>query len=275
MNFISSPAYHRFAKVASILIFPLLFCLFLLVRIEDRIVVAGVVECEQQAVLASPLKETLVEKVHVESGDRVKKGQVLLSLQDLQGWRRALERKEIRHRYLGEKLKRLEKLRRQGAEAGMTVAETELEHKTLGVEIQALRENSSLLTLKAPFDGVITSRMAKRGQSVFVGTPLLALASMGRKVVECSIPESRVASLKVGQSVAIKSNMFNYLRYDVYGGKVSAFDRYGVKEKDGVTFEATIALDDESSKALKVGTTARCEIIVDRTPLYLLVLERR
>lgn len=275
MSIITSETYYRSAQIASILLFPALLLMLIFLQIEDRIVVDGVVEAGQHAVLTSPLEKTLIKKILVSAGDNVTCGQPLVIFDDLHGWGHELGKKRPRLQFLEQRAVSIEKLNSQGAISSLQAKEARLEATTLRVEIASLEENLARLTFSAPFTGRITSIIAKPFQKVEIGSELIALSAMKLKVIRCKVPEDRFASLQKGQPVAIKSKLFNYLRYDIYHGSVASFDAYGARDAGKLSFESVIRLNKEAENALKVGTTARCEIITDRRPLYQLLMKGR
>ncbi len=275
MRFIATQTYYRSAQICSILLFPALAISLALVQVEDRIVTDGIIKCREQAILVSPLKDTLIKSILVKPGDNVVSGQILVRLADLRCWEQELERKKLESEFLHKRLRALLKLRNEGIKSTMEVNRLELNCKSTALEIKALERNVSRLKVCAPFSGTITGIAVEPGQPVTIGTELMELASLQHKIIECKIPEKRFADLRKGQRVAVKSNLLNYLKYDVYSGRITDFEAYGFSRNNTVSFKAYIELDTRSSSALKVGTTAQCEIIVEKTPLYLRLLEGR
>jgi len=65
------------------------------------------------------------------------------------------------------------------------------------------RADAADSNLYAPFDGVVTRRLADPGAMAAPGVPLLHVESSGTRDVEFSVPESLLDSLHVGGAVAI------------------------------------------------------------------------
>ncbi len=283
MDFITTPAFYRTNQIVSILFLPLAVISLFLIKVEDRIVVDGVVESDNQVVLRSPLDETLLEDIFVHPGDDVKKGAPLVQFRDLLNWRQDLDRKHKRQDLLKEKADIYVKLHGEGAQSGLTAKDMVNESQTLEFEIAALQDKVDRLTLRAPFDGRVTELMVKPYAKMEIGTPLLALSAMDEKVIRCQVPESRFPYLHKGQPVAIKSNLYNYFTFQIYTGEVKSFYTYAsnpalagsANPLQGPAYETKIALTGEAKDRLTIGSTASCEILVENQPLYRLLLGER
>jgi multidrug resistance efflux pump len=206
----------------------------------------------------------------------VKEGDPLIRFQDLQNWDLELQKKKNQVALLLEKAATYERLEKQGAQSKLSSMEYRTEANTLTIEATELEQMVKNLTLRAPFAGKVTDVLVKEYQSVAVGTPLAALSAMDGKVLRCLVPENRFSEIEVGQSVAIKSNLYNYLHYSVYYGTVKSFDSYATHLTNQPSFETYIKVLDENdgAKMLKIGSTASCDIIVARRPLYELFLKK-
>jgi multidrug resistance efflux pump len=246
------------------------------VTLDDRVTVAGVVESNRHLVLCSPVEKTLVAEIFVAPGADVELGAPILRFADLQNWALELEKKDQQVKLLLEKAATYERLEKQGAQSKLSSMEYRTQANTLTLEADALKKQVENLTLRAPFAGKITDILVTEYQSVAVGTPIAALSAMDGKVIRCFIPENRFSEVQVGQPVAIKSNLYNYLHYAVYYGEVKNFDSYATHATEQPSFETFIKIvnDNNGVEMLKVGSTASCDIIVARRPLYELFLKK-
>lgn len=283
MDFITTTAFYRSTQIVSILFLPLTVLALFYIKVEDRIVVDGAVESDNQVILRSPLDDTLLDDIFVKPGDDVAKDAPLVRFRDLQNWRQELERKQKRYELLKEKAEIYVKLHGEGAQSGLTAKDMVNESQTLEFEIAALRDKVDRLTLRAPFTGRITELMVKPYAKMEIGTPLVALSAMDVKVIRCEVPEARFPYLRKGQPVAIKSNLYHYLTFRIYTGEVKSFYTYAssasANPANGArpepSYETKIALTGEAKELLTIGSTASCEILVEDQPLYRLFLGER
>ncbi len=72
--------------------------------------------------------------------------------------------------------------------------------------LAAQQANAADANLYAPFDGVVTRRMADPGAMAAPGVPLLHLQSTGQKDVEFSVPDGLLSSLHIGSVVPASLN---------------------------------------------------------------------
>lgn len=262
---------YRLSQLVAVLLVPLLVSLFAVVEVSDRIVIDGEIESAKQLDLTSPLGSTLVGKVLIEVGENVKRGQALLEFQDLGNWRLEKVRKTQRADFLAHRLKVYDKLHKMGTASELKMRELKTEEANLRTEIAALENNINRLTLRAPFAGRVTKLLVAEYTNVNIGTPLLTISDMREKVIRCFVPEDRFAQLRDGLKVAIKSNMLNFLKYDVYQGEVIAHHAYMSRAEQRISYETVIGIDGAGQEKLRIGGTATCEIITDKQPLYTLI----
>lgn len=177
----------------------------------------------------------VTQKVHVDFGSQVKKGQVLVEIA-------SPEIARAKSAYLGAlsdfNLKELAYQREKGlsdknvssrqefelAEAEYRKAKNESaaarqQLANFGVSEADLAElikthaTSSTFALRAPFDGAIIDRRAVTGEAVNSELPLFALADLSTMWLELSVPSDAVAGLKVGDAVAATFDAFPRVQF--------------------------------------------------------------
>ena len=88
-----------------------------------------------------------------------------------------------------------------GASARLLQAASAIE-SARAVSDQA-KTTESFTTIVAPFDGMVTEKMAEAGNMASPGTPLLRLEDIGGFRLEVRVDESRVAQIRNGDSVPV------------------------------------------------------------------------
>lgn len=143
-----------------------------------------------------------IEKVNVEEGSVVKKGDVLVEL-DHRISQAQVDRAQSKMDLARKELGRLEGLVRQNsapqrdldnARSGFTLAQAEL---TLA---QVALENTFL---RAPFDGIVVQKNAEVGNILENGQTAIAIADRAHAWINANIEETEVAHVKPGQSVTV------------------------------------------------------------------------
>jgi RND family efflux transporter MFP subunit len=115
------------------------------------------------------------------------------------------------------------------------------------VKAADLMRGYALIT--APFDGVVTARMAEPGILAVPGAPLLTLEQDGVFRLEARVEESRLAQVRVGQEVEVV--------LDALSSTVSARVSEIVPEVDSSSRAFTVRIDLPRSASLRSGLFGR------------------
>lgn len=246
-------------------------------EVDTKITFPGTAEAHRLATLASQV-EGVVRKGEVEEGEQVKKGQVLVRLDDdkirlkaaeakaqlqeaqavLEQQKRDLIRKQTLHRTKSVPLKDLEDARtsveRQQALVGRTRA-----------ALQLLQSDLDDAQIRAPRAGVVVKRLAYRGEWVKKGGPILSLAVLDPLKVVVQVPERYLANLKIGDGVVLRADA---LLGENFPGKISAIIPSGdIKSR---TFPVQIQVNNPEAH-LKPGMLVRATLAVGQPHKALLV----
>jgi membrane fusion protein (multidrug efflux system) len=184
-------------------------------HVTEELPLTGTVTARQQAAL-SPRTSGLVKTVHVDAGDRVTAGTILVSLDatlaelGVQRAEAALAEARARRAESERRREEARELRREH-----TIAETEARTREAELQIATaaarqleveLHERTELLarhTVIAPFDGVVTRKLTDAGEWVATGTPVIDLVAMDRARVDVQVPQERLAEIRDDTPVEI------------------------------------------------------------------------
>ena len=142
------------------------------------------------------------------------------------------------------------------------------------LELSALKVSQQRLTIRAPFSGRVVGIQASTSQRVEIGTDLITLSGNEPKLIKCRVPESRFSEIKLGQSALIKSDLYNYLRHEIYRGKVHFVATHGVYDGTEIFYDVSIVIT-EGHDVLRVGSGALCEIQVGQQSAIMLLVGKR
>ena len=126
---------------------------------------------------------------------------------------------------------------------------------------EALAEAQSKLadyTIRAPFDGVITSADAQKGDSISSGTSVATIITKER-VAEISLNEVDAADVKVGQKATLTFDAVEELSIT---GEVAEVDALGTVTQGVVTYNTKIIFD-TTDERVKPGMSVSASIITD------------
>lgn len=231
----------------------------------EQFTISGTLTAERSTRL-SPRVDGLVAKMHVDAGDRVGRGQVLMELDPAVG-RQALSRVRAQAAEaaaaVAESERLYEEARRLGkdqyiaaSQVAAREAELQLARAALSSARASEREQAELVqrhALPAPFAGVIAEKMAEVGEWVQRGTPVLALVATDRVRLDVQVPQERYADIDQDAEVTVVADALGDqpLRARV-GAKVP------VTDPGARTFLLRLLVEDPQGRLLP-GTSARAE----------------
>lgn len=181
--------------------------------------VTGTLHWVHRVALSTPVSG-VVREVRVHAGDRVKKGQLLLSL-DQRGFRAAVSKARAEVVKAGgardEAARELERARQlydrtllsghelQLAKIAAATAAADLE--SAKADLVRARLNLEYSRVTAPFDAVVLRRSAEVGQTVVTrlrSVSLVTVAEIGRMLARIELDDGALATLKPGEMLAVR-----------------------------------------------------------------------
>ncbi len=202
--------------------------------IPDLLDVVGSVRARTSAVVSTRIPGT-ISVLRVREGDRVKKGQLLAQLdaqenqftasvatagidEARRGLDEALSRKKLadatfdryQNLYNEQAVSRQEFDIRQTEKevAAQAVARAESRLKQAQEGAKASSAMSDYTRINAPISGVITSKPADLGATVFPGQPLMTIEDEGSYQLELALPESLATKVKPGTPLQVTVDAF-------------------------------------------------------------------
>ena len=187
-------------------------------QMASGITVSGPAAPVEEMQLGVEVPGLRVTALHVDVGQRVRRGQVLLSVDprmldaDLAQANAALREAEAGAALARANLSRGENLAREQyisamqldeLRAARTQGEARLGTARAARDTAALRRGFA--DLRAPADGIISLRLVQPGQVVAAGTPLLHLIRDGRLEWRADLPASQLALVKPGDIVHLQA----------------------------------------------------------------------
>ncbi len=170
-------------------------------KIKPEYSFTGTFEPNRESKLSAEIQGK-VNLVLVESGSTVRKGQVLVQLDDaLLKWQ--LKAAEVQVKGLEADLKRFRILVENDAVQGIQLEKTELALETAKVQVSTLKEQISKSQIRAPFDGVVTAKLTEEGDFAAPGKPLLQLTDIAQVKLGIQVPERDLQLFELGKNYAV------------------------------------------------------------------------
>lgn len=147
----------------------------------------------------SPSIQGIVDKILVDVGSKVKKGQLLFKMDETQ-----LNTTKLSLDNLEKNYNRAKELRKDGSVSDQAFEEIETQYNSTKESYSMLKKN---ITFRAPFDGVITVKNYENGE-LYAGKPIVRLESIKRLKALVEVPESDFSKIKKGMKVDVVSEVY-------------------------------------------------------------------
>lgn len=101
---------------------------------------------------------------------------------------------------------RLAELKARPADEDVALAQAQVAQAEAGVAL--IDAQLDQLTLRAPMDGIVSTRSAQVGETAIAGRPLLTIANLDEVTLVLYIPENRIGQVRIGQAVEVTVDSF-------------------------------------------------------------------
>jgi len=197
--------------------------------------VIGTMAAVQGVTVSADLPGT-VDKIHFESGQWVKQGDILVEL-DTRQERAQLANLEAARELAHINFGRIEQLVKQGVFAKSDYDTAISTQKVSDAQVNEIKATIDRKTIRAPFSGVLGIRQVNLGQYLAAGAPIVPLQSLDPIYVNFGVPQQDASQVKLGSTVRITSDDLK----KTYTGKVTAFDSVVNESTRNVQVQATMS----------------------------------
>lgn len=208
-----------------------------------------------QGAALSPQSAGTVTGLFFDSGDRVRKGQLLLQINDNVA-RAQLASAQARFTNAKQARDRQQDLIKRHAVSEASLDDAVANFRKAQAAVQQAQAVLTDLQLRAPFDGHMGIRDVALGQYVAPGTTVAKIEQWNPLRVIFSLPQREIMRVKIGNKVHLRVNGLGKKGFD---GKVSAIDASVDSRTRDIRIEARI---DNSDERLRSGMYGVAEIIL-------------
>jgi len=188
-----------------------------------------------------------VSKIFVSEGDRVSKGQVLARI-DAEIINTDRETAEAAYQNALKDEARYQNSYGTGGVTQQQLDQAKLATRNAKLRLQASQRRLSDANIKSPINGIVNKKYIEVGAFVTAqGTQLFEIVDVSKLKLKVNVNESQVASLKIGDKVAIQSSVFPK---DKFTGKVSFI---AAKADGALNFPIEIEVANNINNSLKAG----------------------
>jgi len=188
-----------------------------------------------------------VSKIYVDEGDRVSKGQVLARIDaEILNTDKETAQATLQNAIRDEA--RYASSFQTGGVTQQQLDQAKLATQNARLRLQSSQRRVSDANIKSPINGIVNKRYIEVGAFVTAqGTQLFELVDVSKLKLKVNVNESQVASLKVGNTVQIKSNVFPA---DNFAGKITFI---AAKADNTLNFPIEIQVENNKANTIKAG----------------------
>lgn len=181
----------------------------------------------------TPLNISVVKAIYVKNGDFVKKGQLLIQLDDSES-AASVKKLEQVIPLLEKKVNSYKSLYRQSYVSEHEFFDKEKELLDAQAQLEQAKFIVNAMSVDAPSDGVITGLTVHTiGGIVSPGQQLLSVVPVtGALALEAYLNNKDIGFVEVGQEVSVKLDAFPFTRYGLIQGRVVSISQDSI-EKQG------------------------------------------
>ncbi|HVN88021.1 MAG TPA: efflux RND transporter periplasmic adaptor subunit [Candidatus Binatia bacterium] len=227
--------------------------------IERVVVASGTIEPEHLVDVRAKVSG-IVERFHVDAGDRVTAGQVVAEIERetleaaVREARAVVNEAQVERDHAGVELQRKIDLFRSGVESQDVLDRARSEHARADARLeraratlQRLEQELAYATIAAPIDGLVLRRELNPGAavasvaSVTGGTVLMTIADTSQMHLLGTVDENEIAQVRVGMPARIRTEAYSDR---VFPGRVRKIASLGDRKENVTSFKVEVTVLD-------------------------------
>ena len=201
--------------------------------------------------------EGVIEKIHIESGQPVKKGDLLISLND------DVEQADLVSYKAQEELAQSLFKRNKDMWKKKTISETDYDNARSNLlvaraNVTQTQARIAKKSIRAPFDGMLGIRHVSTGQYLPPGTMMISLQDYSQLYVDFAIPGKHLPDVSEGLEVRLQASAY---RDREFVGKVKAIDSKVDETTRNISVRAVL---DNEEGLLRPGMYADIDLLLNK-----------
>jgi membrane fusion protein, multidrug efflux system len=202
----------------------------------STLTIIGTAAAIQGVTVSADLPGT-VDKIHFESGQWVKQGDVLIEL-DTRQERAQLANYEAQHDLAKINYGRTQELVKEGVMARSEYDNVNAQQKATEAQVGEIKSSIARKTIRAPFSGVLGIRQVNLGQYLAAGQAIVSLQALNPIYVNFGIPQQETPQVTVGRSLRVTSDDLKGVQFN---GRINALDSVINEQTRNIQVQATFA----------------------------------
>lgn len=243
-----------------------------------------------------PQVSGLIERLFVEAGDQVKKGDLIASIRiipdmvSLNNAENRLRRAKIALEQAKREYDRSKSLKEEGVVAEADYQEVETNYRNTQEELNAAEDNLELIrkgstkrsgqtantNVRATISGMVLDVPVEEGNSVIEantfndGTTIAIVANLNEMIFEGKVDESEVGKIKTGMPLELT---IGAIESETFSAMLEHISPKGVAENGAIQFEIRAAVNLKQGQFIRAGYSANADIVLERRDQVLSIPE--
>ena len=194
-----------------------------------------------------------IDKIHFESGQWVKEGEIMVEL-DTRQERAQLASLEAQRDLAGINYGRAQELVKQGVIAKQEYDNAAAQHKATEAQVGDIKAAIARKTIRAPFSGVIGIRQVSLGQYLAAGQAIVSLQTLSPIYVNFGVPQQDTGKMIPGHVVRITNSDLPGMSFM---GRITALDSVISEQTRNIQVQAIVTNKDDK---LRPGMFVQVEL---------------
>ena len=196
--------------------------------------VIGTAAAIQGVTVSADLPGT-VDKIHFESGQSVKEGDILVEL-DIRQERAQLANIEAQRDLARIQYGRSEELLKAGVISKSEYDNASSQQKATEAQVGEIKAAIARKTIHAPFSGILGIRQISLGQYLAAGQSIVSLQALNPIYVNFGVPQQDTPKMSIGRSLQVTSTDLPGV---IFNGKITALDSVINEQTRNIQVQAT------------------------------------
>ncbi len=200
----------------------------------STLTVVGTAEAIHGVTVSADLPGT-IDKIHFDSGQWVKQGDVLVEL-DTRQERAQLANVEAQRDLAKINYGRLEQLVKEGVTARSEYDTATANQKATEAQVGEIKAAIARKMIHAPFSGVLGIRQANLGQYLAAGAAIVSLQALNPIYANFGVPQQSAPQMTIGHGVRVSNNGTSI----ALNGRITALDSVVNEQTRNIQVQATL-----------------------------------
>jgi membrane fusion protein (multidrug efflux system) len=214
--------------------------------------VIGTAAAIQGVTVSADLPGT-VDKIHFESGQSVKEGDILVEL-DIRQEKAQLANLEAQRDLAKIQYGRSQQLVQAGVISKSEYDNAAAQQKATEAQVGDIKAAIARKTIHAPFSGILGLRQISLGQYLAAGQAIVSLEALNPIYVNFGVPQQDTGKMAIGRSLKLSNGDLGGIEFE---GKITAIDSLVNEQTRNIQVQATVG---NKSGKLRPGMFVQVEV---------------